>query len=65
MTVRIDVDRGRCEGYGFCEQAAPDFFRLDDDGELVIERSEAPDSTLGTVEAAARLCPVAALRISG
>jgi ferredoxin len=64
MTRRIEVDRGRCEGYGFCEQSAPEFFRLDDEGELVIEQAEVADHLEAKAEAAARVCPVAALRIS-
>lgn len=64
MTVHVEVDRGRCEGYGFCAQSAPEIFALDDDGELVILQPEPSDELKGKAEAAARLCPVAALRTS-
>jgi ferredoxin len=63
MSIRVEVDRSRCEGYGFCEQAAPELLRLDDQGELVIVQAEAPNDLAGKAQAAARLCPVAALRI--
>lgn len=58
----VHVDREKCEGFGFCEQAAPDVFHLDDDGVLSIEQSALAGSAQ-TVTAALRVCPVAALRI--
>ena len=35
MTVRITVDRDKCQGYGQCEFEAPDLFHLDDTGTSV------------------------------
>ncbi len=29
--MRIEVDRGRCEGLGMCEAMAHEFFAVDDD----------------------------------
>lgn len=43
MSIRVEVERGRCEGYGFCEQSAPEVLRLDDEGELEILQEELPD----------------------
>ena len=34
-SMRIELDRPRCEGHGLCEEAAPALMHLDDDGELV------------------------------
>ncbi|MET8331279.1 ferredoxin [Streptomyces sp. NPDC005181] len=64
MSIRVEVERSRCEGYGFCEQSAPEVFRLDDEGELVILQDELPNDMGTRAEAAVRLCPVAALRLT-
>lgn len=64
MGIRVEVERDRCEGYGFCEQSAPEVFRLDDEGELEILQHELPDERGPEAEAAVRLCPVAALRLT-
>jgi ferredoxin len=60
--MKAEVERDRCEGHGVCEQAAPDVFRLDDGGSLVILQEDVPAELEGRVEAAVRACPVAALR---
>ena len=38
--MRIVLDRPRCEGHGLCEEAAPQLMRLDDGGELMLDREE-------------------------
>jgi ferredoxin len=60
--MRVDVDRARCEGHGMCEDAAPEIFHLDDDGELEILLEEIPEHLQRKAEAAVRVCPVAALK---
>lgn len=62
--MRILVDRGRCEGHGLCEEAAPRVFELDDEGELVhhYEGAEVPGELEEAAGRAVRVCPVAALR---
>ncbi|GLZ00731.1 hypothetical protein Acsp02_79830 [Actinoplanes sp. NBRC 103695] len=59
----VTVDRKRCEGYGFCEEAAPELFTLDDAGELVVRFTGPvpPDQEREAVDAV-RVCPVGALR---
>ena len=37
--MKIVLDRPRCEGHGLCEEAAPALLHLDDDGELVLDRT--------------------------
>lgn len=59
---RISVERDRCEGFGFCEEAAPTIFALDEEGELIVHHSEVRPENRATVAAAVRACPVAALR---
>ncbi len=61
--MRITIDRDRCEGYGFCEQAAPAVLRLNDDGEPQVVLDPVPAGELPAAEAATRVCPVAALAI--
>lgn len=64
-TLRLVVDRPRCEGHGLCEEAAPQLLHLDDEGELVIDRDEVVEGSTdaAAASAAARVCPVAALRL--
>jgi ferredoxin len=62
--MRILLDRPRCEGHGLCEEAAPSLLHLDDEGELVLDRDEVGPTDLAAANAAVRVCPVAALRLS-
>ncbi|MFB6551890.1 ferredoxin [Streptomyces sp. NPDC056405] len=61
--MRIVLDRARCEGHGLCEEAAPRLMHLDDDAELVIDHEEVGEADATLAHAAARVCPVAALRV--
>jgi ferredoxin len=63
VTVRVDVDRGRCEGHGLCEQVAPELFELDDDAMVQLRHDPVPEDLAGTAERAVGMCPVAALRL--
>ncbi|MEU6525769.1 ferredoxin [Streptomyces sp. NPDC046924] len=61
--MRIVLDRPRCEGHGLCEEAAPQLMHLDDEGELVLDREEVEGADVALANAAARVCPVAALKV--
>jgi ferredoxin len=61
--VRLSVDQVRCEGFGYCENEAPDLLHLDDEGDLVVDVEEIDDSQAERAQAAVRVCPVAALTI--
>ena len=61
--MKIVLDRSRCEGHGLCEQAAPELYRLDDDGELEVLHEEVPAHLVTAAETGARVCPVAALSV--
>lgn len=63
MSSRIILDRQRCEGHGMCEDAAPEVFSLDDEGELHVLISEVPPALERDAQAAVRVCPVAALSL--
>ncbi len=59
----VHVDRDKCEGFGFCEEAAPEVFALDDDGVLHITHAAAQPPLATKLASAVRRCPVAALRL--
>ncbi|WP_433368020.1 ferredoxin [Streptosporangium sp. CA-115845] len=61
--IRIVLDQSRCEGYGFCAEAAPDLLELDDEGELTVLVEQVAPEAVDRAEAAVRVCPVAALRL--
>ena len=61
---RIEVDRERCVGSGACEALAPDVFEVDDDGVLVVHRSEPAYDELGDVRDAVQACPTRALSLA-
>ena len=62
--MRVDADRERCEGHGLCADVAPEVFELDDDAVVVVLHEQVPPALERKAEAGARVCPVAALRIS-
>lgn len=61
--ARISADLGLCQGYANCVIEAEDVFDIDDDGTVVVLRSEIPEPERARVEAAARSCPVNALTV--
>ena len=65
-TLKIELDRPRCEGHGLCEEEAPDLMHLDDEGELVLDREEVEEGSTyaAAARSAVRVCPVAALRLA-
>jgi ferredoxin len=58
-TVKADLHA--CQGYANCVVGATDYFDLDDDGIVVLLRSEVPEAERSRVTEAARSCPVSAL----
>ncbi|WP_040338364.1 ferredoxin [Candidatus Blastococcus massiliensis] len=61
---RVQVDRDRCVGSGVCESLAPEVFELDDDGVLVVHRSEPDAGQLDAVHDAVQQCPTRALALA-
>ncbi|GAA0923183.1 ferredoxin [Streptomyces thermoalcalitolerans] len=60
--MKITVDMNLCQDHGQCAIAAPEVFRMNDEGKLVYETD--PDDALRTeVEEAADVCPVQAIFI--
>ncbi|MDR8396568.1 ferredoxin [Paraburkholderia sp. USG1] len=61
--IKLILDRPRCEGHGLCEEVAAQLLHIDDEGYAAIDVNEISDATLATAQAAARVCPVAALKL--
>lgn len=60
--MRIEVDFNVCVDHGQCAIAAPDIFRMDDEGHLVFNPN--PDASLrADAESAAGACPEQAITI--
>ncbi len=60
--MRITVDLSLCQDHGQCAIAAPQVFRINDDGKLEHD-SEADESYRFEVEEAADVCPVQAITV--
>ena len=61
LVVKADLDA--CQGYANCVVGADDFFDIDDDGVVVLLKTEVPESDRTRVDEAARSCPVSALLV--
>ena len=62
MTVRITVDRDKCQGYGQCEFEAPDLFHLDDTA-TAVPATDVDESRRADAERAADVCPMQAITV--
>jgi ferredoxin len=62
--MKIAIDLGLCQGYGNCVSAAPDFFDLDDSGQVLLLKAVAEtDEDQAAVRAAVAQCPMSAISI--
>jgi ferredoxin len=60
--MKITVDRNKCSGIGLCEAMSPDFFEVDDGGELqFVQGDEVADNAVDQVDVAVQACPTGAL----
>jgi ferredoxin len=59
----LKADLEACQGYANCVLAADDYFDIDDDGVVVLLRTEIAETDHARVEEAARSCPVSALEV--
>lgn len=62
--MRITVDLAKCQDHGQCVIAAPNAFRMNDNGKLEYD-DVVDDSYRFEVEEAADVCPVQAILIEG
>jgi ferredoxin len=60
--MKIHVDRDLCDLHGQCVLTAPEIFSFDDDGELQY-LPEVNSELAGKAEAAASVCPTAAIEV--
>jgi len=63
--MRIEVDRGKCEGLGMCESMAHEYFEVDDDDTMTVLDESPPEQDRPKVHAAVESCPVLALSLVG
>lgn len=62
--MKVVVDFAACEMHGDCVMEAPEVFDLEDDSEWVtVLQEHIGDDLRPKVELAARMCPVAAIRL--
>lgn len=62
--MKVTVDMTLCQDHGQCAIAAPEVFRINDEGHLEYD-AEPGDDMLEYVEEAADVCPVQAILIAG
>lgn len=62
--MKLVLDSTACQGYGLCQQAAPDLVDLDDWGYAgLVGDGAIPGSLGGHAHAAVEICPAQALRV--
>ncbi|MFE6922066.1 ferredoxin [Nocardia sp. NPDC057663] len=61
--MKVVVDRSKCTGLGICESLAPEFFEIDDSGDLIQLKEGVTADELAAVEESVQGCPTEALRI--
>jgi ferredoxin len=59
----LKADLEACQGYANCVLAADDVFDIDDDGVVVLLKTQFPESDRARMQDAVRSCPVSALTI--
>ena len=64
--MKVTVDLEKCIGSGMCAAAVPDVFDIDEQqGKVVLLRSEVPRELEPAVEDAQACCPVEAINTGG
>jgi sterol 14-demethylase len=61
--LRVRVDRDLCQGHAVCMTEAPELFRVEKDGTLVVLSETVPPGLRAKAEAAVRHCPTRALAL--
>ena len=60
----LHADPIACDGRGLCAEIAPELITLDDWGFPIIEPGPVPAGLLPEAQAAVRICPLLALRLT-
>jgi ferredoxin len=61
--VKLLLDSIRCQGYGLCQEPAPQLIDLDEWGYAQVLVSDVPTEDAAAAEAAVAGCPNSALRL--
>lgn len=61
--MKIVIDRAKCSGIGICESIAPQYYEVDDGGELVLLEKYVSDDDRQVVEQSVAGCPTGALSV--
>jgi 3-phenylpropionate/trans-cinnamate dioxygenase ferredoxin reductase subunit len=59
----LKADLEVCQGYANCVITAPDVYDIDDDGTVVLLKTEISEQERAKVDEAVNACPVSALSI--
>ena len=63
--MRVEVDRGRCNGYGNCVLVAPEVFTFDDENNVSTAMTDAvPAEHVEATQLAVTDCPAQAIRVT-
>jgi ferredoxin len=63
--MKVVIDVSRCDLHGLCVEAAPEVFKMGDDGALHVLNETPPEDLRAKVDAAATSCPTGAISIEG
>ena len=61
--MKLLLDSTRCQGYGLCQEPAPEQIDLDEWGYAQVRSAEVPHDGEHIAEAAVAACPNSALRL--
>lgn len=64
--MKLNLDATLCQGYGLCQEQAPELLDLDEWGYAALRapRTDLSPEQYTPAEAAARICPAKALRLT-
>lgn len=62
--MKLYLDSTRCQGYGLCQEKAPDLVELDEWGYAAVPEPAVPGGAAGDARAAVDVCPAQALRLA-
>jgi ferredoxin len=63
VSIRVEVNRGKCCGYGICAEICPSVYKLDEQGFLYLHDDVVPEGARDRAVEGADACPEAAIRI--
>lgn len=61
--MKLLLDATRCQGYGLCQEPAPELIDLDEWGYAQVRETTVPEGGEEAAEAACDACPNSALKV--